>query len=284
MEKVTIYGVILYTSDELKDNLKKIVEREASPNVRNILIDLINSDILIPIINEPNKIKQFINKLRRKRPLTTIIGTLKNGKCYVIVSHNVPNSYIINTSVHEGIHLGKMQFPKEFTTINMSVYINFYSYLYKKYFEADSYNKEFFAQFIKRVTKVSKRNIVYYSTYDNILKKSFLKHTSLDKDTFNKRVDSIVDYIDKAYSDPGFRARSKDHLLLNFLLKKTYRKLFKNIFPSRSVVGQEIWYPDEIIAILSTIKPDHPNVIKSLKLIKPGKAPVIKSMTKKIVK
>ena len=49
-------------------------------------------------------------------------------------------------------------------------------------------------------------------------------------------------------------------------------------------VIQELWSSSEIIAILSTINPNHSNVIKSLKLIKPGKKPVIKDLARKIVK
>ena len=67
------------------------------------------------------------------------------------------------------------------------------------------------------------------------------------------------------------------------MIRKTYRQLFKGM-DYQAGVAQEIWNPSEIIAILSTIKPNHPNVIKSLKLIKPGKKPVIKDLARKIVK
>jgi len=264
MEKITLYGVTVYTNDELKKKLKVMISQKGHSSSKEILFKLIDDGLLIPVITEPNKIKQLLIKIRRKTHVFNILGTTQTGKCFVILSSSFKSKDIVDTALHETCHLAHRQFPKKFNEINNSIYIRFYSYFYKELFEAKSYDIKIFASFLNKVN-----NNIFEG---ELLFKAFKDHTMLSENRIEYRINMLYDILD-AISDGKLNLVSGRSFAI-MLLRKTYRKLFKDM-DYHTGVGQELWNPPEIICVLSTINPDHPNVIKSLELIKPGKKPVI---------
>lgn len=272
MTKIIIYNFPMYTSDKLKELFKKLIGKYTTGEIKKLLLENVDNGILVPIINEPSKIKQFLLKIQRKKP-PRIHGTTQNGKAYVIMEKTLPKR-TIDTALHEMIHIGHILQPKKFHMINMPLYVRFYSYYFKQLFEAKSYNKNEFTKFIKTISN----NVHYWKTYDTILYNTFKDYTTLSEKEYENRIELVMDAVD-------------DHMKLDYnniviaLLRKTYKILFKNMITDIGV-GQELWNPGEIIAILSSINSNHPNVIKSLKLIQPGKTPVVldrvKNFSKKI--
>jgi len=279
MEKLIVKGVPVYTSDEMKEQLKELIKKYGKPVSKKLMIQLVDDGMLIPITNEASKIKQLIMKIRRQQPLIGINGITENGIAYVIFSDKMSHKMIVKTSLHEIIHVAHMQSPNKFHKINLPLYIKFYSYYYKELFEAKSYDKELFNKFIKKLIKDSYGGYTHYSTYYVILESAFIKHTTLPKQQLQNRVDLIVDLIHKM-SNSDY---TPHYNIAAALLRKTYRHLFKGMDYTTGV-GQELWSPGEIIAVLSTINSDHPNVIKSLKLIQPGKKPELKNVIKRLIK
>lgn len=281
MEKIILKGVPVYTSDELKEKLKKMIKKIVGGETRTILILLIDNNMLVPIINESNKLKQLIMKIRRQQPLLNIQGVMDNGVCYVIFHDNIPDKWIVNTSLHEIIHLASFQSPQKFGTINMSLYMKYYAHFFKLLFESKSYDKEILRKFVEKlVNEEFEGGYLYPETYYNLLGDAFKDYTVLPKESFKSRrillwrcVVETLEISDKMYH----------YNLVYTLLRKTYRDLFKGMDYTAGV-GQELYFPSEIISILSTINSEHPNVIKSLELIVPGKKPVVKNLIKKIFK
>ena len=279
MEKIKLYGVDVYTSEELQEKFKNFINKHGPPVAKDLLINLVDEKVLIPIINEPSKLKQLIMKIRRRKPMM-VLGTAvpKTGVAYVIYHKSFSPQHIVDVAFHEVIHIAYIQFPKEFNAINMPLYIRFYSYYYKEYFEANGYDKKMFAKFLGEI--VGRSTITYNRTFRGLLGSAFKDYTRLPEEKFSHRIELLIAVMDQYQSD---LTQLDYYNLALALLRKTYRHLFKGMDYTSGPV-QEIWSPSEIIAILSTIKPNHPNVIKSLKLIKPGKKPVIKDLARKIVK
>lgn len=273
MEKIIIDGIPMYTNDKLKDYLIEIVNKYLESKTKELLINSINNNILIPIINEPSKVKQFILKLRRIKPLR-IYGTSSNGKAYVLMDRNLSKKDIIDTALHELIHVSYMLETNSFNKINLPLYVKFYSFYYKKIFESNSYDKEKFTEFLRELMKP----VFYWKTYDEILYDAFKDYTKLPKEKFEEMLE-LITYL----CDNNNHATADYNNVAIALLRTTYRHLFGGM-DYTSGMGAELWSTSEIIAILSTINPSHPNVVKSLSLIKPGKKAVIKTLTKKILK
>ena len=274
MTKIIIHDFPMYTSDELKELLKKMIEKYAKGEIKNLLLKNVDDGILIPIINTPSKIKQFLLKIQRKKP-PRISGVTQNGKAYVIMEKQSPQG-TIDTALHEMVHIGHVLQPKKFHMINMPLYVRFYSYYFKQLFKAKSYDKDGFTKFIKTISADSAGDYHYWSTYDTILYNTFKDYTTLSEEGYRERIELVKDAV-------------HDHMQLSYyniviaLLRKTYRILFKTMAADTGV-GAETWSPGEIIAVLSTIDSTHPNVVKSLKLITPNKKPVINDRVKNMVR
>jgi hypothetical protein len=271
MEKIIIEGIPVYTSDKLKEQLKDFINKMGSPKSKQILIQLIDDGVIIPIINEPNILRKLIMWIRKQdNYLDRLYGFARGGKCYVIFAPNHSNKVLVDATLHEVIHVAHHQFPKKFNQLNMSIYLNFYSYFYKELFKADNYNVKEFIQFVEKLTTDR--------FYVDLLYMSIKDYTKLSDDEIENTFKDII----YTFKIRNFD-RSKITFKIKMLLNASYRKLFNNI-DYRAGVYQEIRNPGEIICVLSTINPEHPNVIKSLKMIESDKEPLITKVTKKIYK
>ena len=276
MEKIILSGIPVYTSEKLRDQFKKMIDKKGDPTSKKLLIELVDTKILIPVINEPNKLKQLIMKIRKIKPIF-VLGNTWKGKAYVIFHPNQSPQTTIDTALHEVMHVSHRQNPKQFNSINMNIYVQFYSFYIKELFKTDIIDKNIFIEFIKRLTDIK---YVYYSTYDTLLPDMVRDHSRLKHKQIKERAESLASSVFNYLDKNIFKL---DNRFVGIPMRKTYRYLFKTV-DYQSDLGQELYNPAEIICILSTIKPDHPNIIKSLKLIKPGKKPIIKNINKKIIK
>lgn len=280
IEKFKLKGIPVYTSDESQEKLKEIIRKEGGSS-KDLLIDLIDEKVIISVVNNPSILKLLIAKIKKEDPRPNIVGTadMKNGVVYVLFFPGLTSKMIVDTTLHEVMHLAQAQSPKQYHSINMPIYVKFYSTYYKRAFKAKSYNKEYFTKFLERLIKDDGGMYLHEYTYINLLSRAFEKHTTLSEKEFIYRLEKILHTIynilqhKEKYNDPSIK-----------LLSITYTNLF-GVPPKYAGLGQELYSPSEIIAILSSINPSHPNIIKTLKLIKPGKKPVVSlSRVKKIIK
>lgn len=272
MEKIKVWNntIPVYTSDELKEKLKDFIDKRGYPKSKKILIQLIDDGIIIPIINEQSILRKLIMLIRRQHNnLDYLYGFQENGKCYVIFSKYHTTKELVETTLHESIHISHRQFPEIFSKLNMPIYLDFYSYFYKELFKADKYKEKDFNLFVEKLTT--------NWFYGDLLYNSFKDYTKLS----DYQIKEVFEKIHFIFEMSNFNA-DKVPFQITMLLNATYRKLFTGI-DHYSGVFQEIYNPAEIICVLSTINPEHPNVIKSLKMISPMKKPVIHKLTKKYI-
>jgi hypothetical protein len=260
-EKIEIYEIPFYTDDVLKEKFRLLLKQKGGPMTKELLVSFVDSNHLVPIINnKPGIIRRFIMKLRNEKPDTPFFGIAMRGIAYVIFDRQITkDTEIVETALHELVHVSAMRNQKAFIRINDSFYERFYSYYYKELFEAKGYDKKYLTDFINQLNTKRWSN----DTYDRILYSAFRDYSELPEESFESRI-FLVKRIINTFLRNSSRYPYYNHALA--LIRKTYRKLFKNMDYTAGV-GQELFAPDEIIAILSTINPSHPNVVKSLKLL-----------------
>jgi len=242
--------------DEYNDN-------HAPPQLEPLIQKLIQKKRIIAVITTKNLLQKLLNKIRRHRLSTTLGTAEKDGRVFIFLHDKViDRKGVILTLVHELVHVASSKNYNKFFEINKKIYINFFSYFYKKYLEAKKFDKKIFGKYIIAMKKQEKTLSLTPTNYQYI-EKAFEKYTSLDRKEFEKRLTKMLEYMDKTYDYKNVNHKYPE---ISTLLRKTYKKLF-NDFDYRTYVGQELFYPSEIISVLSSINMKHPNIVKSLKIL-----------------
>jgi hypothetical protein len=157
----------------------------------------------------------------------------------------------------------------------MDIFVNFYSYYFKLLFKAEGYNKQIFSTIIKKLTDPDYFDL---SVYDELLPEAFKGYSKVSENQIKVICESLINSSINWWENDIFKF---DNRFVGIPMRKTYRIMFKGV-DYQSGVGQELWNPAEIVCVLSTINPNHPNIVKSLKLITPGKKLAIKNIKKLI--
>jgi hypothetical protein len=183
----------------------------------------------------------------------------------------------MDLTLHEAVHYAYIQSPSNFISSNKKLLEEFYLTFFKLYFDTENYDKNAFKIVLDKIFNPS---TVYYNTYYELIPNAFRSYSNIKNDKILKeRVVNLWKYV--------YNAIEASEVFENTTIQKYMRATYKIMFNAvdyGSIHGQELYLPDEIISILSTITPNHPNVIKSLKLIVPGKSTMIKNRLKRIIK
>lgn len=262
MKKIIKHGVPLYTSDELNDKLKEFISKSrVSEKIKELLYKFIEQGILTAVINEQSKLKRLIMKLKRIRPMIYQYGFADDYGTYILFNPGTSPREIVDTALHELIHFTFRQSPKKFTSINMKLCSQFYTILYTELFKTKKYDQKKFSLFLF--------DFFMKDTYNNnLLIEAFKDYSPLSE----KEIDNLMNMIFKVwdYNEKNEAYKVPENNIVKLALEKAYMTLFKGM-DQESIVGQELYKEHEIIAILSTINPNHPNVIKTLEITKPEK-------------
>jgi hypothetical protein len=258
---VTVVGLRFETNKKLKDRFKVLLNQKGGPMTKELLINFVDNNILVPIISSPGIIKKFIMAIRGEKPQSPFYGVTisREERAYVVFDPVFKEKDIVDTALHEVVHVSYIKYTKEFTRINNALYMQFYSYYFKEYFEASSYNKTDLEAFLNDLNSL-KWN---WRTYDRYLYNAFHSYSELPEEQFDSRLALLKSIV---YTYLYRTSRFPHYNIALALIRKTYRHLFKNMDYTAGV-GQELFAPNEIVAILSTISSSHQNVIKSLKLL-----------------
>lgn len=262
MKKLTVRGITVYTSDDLKNQLKEIIEKQSPNYLTKIYTNLVDKDKLVPIEIEKHLIQKLLNKIRRHK-LSNIVGTLENKTMYVILHKFLSEKELMSIIVHESIHYVELINFSKFHSINFNIYQKFYEAVYINYLESDTYDKQQFTKFITKLVLQRKSSIIKESNYE-FLFLAFKNNTRLDEKTLEKKMYSLWDYINKTIDNKYINHK---YPLISNAIRKAYIELV-NKFDYKIMVGQEIYNPGEIICILSELNIKHPNVVKTLSLLK----------------
>lgn len=262
MEEYKIYGIKVYSNDELQTKLENVIVSHMPFELISIFQKLIKTKRLVAVILSKNMLQKLLNKIKRNR-LSYILGTATKKRMYIFWDDKVIKKQIIEIIIHESMHFTALQNYDVFFKTNLLIFYKFYSYFYKEYLKANTFDKKLFNKFIIELGKQDKNGTFKPVNYRNI-ENAFKSHTLLDIEDFEDKLTSLLNYMDDTWDDKRANGRYPEIVAL---IKKTYRKLFKG-FDEKNYVGQEMYYPSEIISVLSTININHPVIKKTLQNLK----------------
>lgn len=266
MDEYIVHGVKVYFDQEYQNELVKIIDEDTPPILKPILLKLANEKKIVAVKLSKNIIHKIMNKIKRHR-LTNVLGTTTKERIYIFMDNKTFKyaRQIIETLIHECIHYSFFKNKTIFTKINLRLYYDFYSNFYSEYLKADTFDKTYFDEFIKAMLKQDMTATLTPVNYRNI-EKGFENHTKLNKDDFENKIKTLLNYIDDDWDNKSSTYKNKEYTEITNLLKNTFRKMFGG-YDEKSFPGSVSYFPSEIIAILSTINPKHPNIIKTLKTL-----------------
>jgi hypothetical protein len=265
-EEIDFFGRKVYTSNSLKLNLKKVINKYASSNTKEIINNLIDQGKLIPVFISKTVI-DYIKKYRKLKSQS--FATTYKGKIYLFLdkfysflklsSVNEKKLFII--VIHELMHLVEQTKPKEFFSVNYKIYLNFYKSFFSEYLkvEMSKIKDKDIADLIKRIS--NKKVINFISIY-NPLFNSLYKHSKYDEQTVTNLFREFIDYLDEFYEKFVPEVPSN--------IWKAGQVAYSNISGGavNETIGQEFWTPSEIISILTELNPKHEIIEKTIKLLK----------------
>jgi hypothetical protein len=262
MKEYKIHGITVYSNDELQSNLEGIIISHMPPHLKPIFLKLIKSDQIVPFVISKNMIQKLLNKIKRHR-LSDVLGTANKQHIFILLSDNMSKPHLIETLIHEAVHYAALKNYNSFFKLNLKIFYEFYSHFYKEYLKSNKFDKELFNKFIISLSKQDKTFSLEFNNYRNI-ENAFKDYTSLDIKKFEFRLTVMLKYMDQ---DFDFKRVNGQYPEIVSLIKKTYRKMFGG-FDDRTYVGQELYYPSEIISVLSTINEKHDNIKKTLQILR----------------
>lgn len=276
------FGVKFYTSDKLKENFLKAMNKSgrAQPIVP-VLEKLIKKNEFIPCYLT-DKISKF---LLRKRPeeFKYYAGITIGKYIFVFVDNDTnifgfsSNEELSITTVHELIHKASNKFPKEFYQLFKNDLIEFYTNYWSMLFNVpkkDLSSKEVdsiisFVFFNIEKGEASNKNLTkyYHMLYDTLKDK-----TSLSEPQFRKLVTDyivLIKIVFKAMSSGSGSLIQKACMTMRHIIKPCYIT-YSNIFgikPTKikELCYQELYAPSEVISLPALIKRPSGNVYRAIK-------------------
>lgn len=268
IEEVSIKGIKAYTSSTLKKNVKKSLSKNVSSKIFKLVSSLIDQNRIIPIFTSKNIIQHFMRR-KEYHPLGTTIG----DKFYLFIESfygkfkitSVDEKELAKTVMHELMHVANNLNRKQFLKINYKVIIEFYKTFFTEYLEiknSSQVNDSIFEEIIKYQTKAKKTGTInFWKMLLPIFKKLEKYDNNMTDNDYKKAFNILGDYLDTSFE------KFTENIPTNIFksAKKAYEKIGCKVFQT---FAQEMWTASEIICILAQENPNHPNVYKTINLLK----------------
>lgn len=185
-----------------------------------------------------------------------------------IFSHT-KNKYIIDLTIHELMHKSASEKSKQFYNLFENEFILFYKNLYSEIFKL---NENIPDKNISNISKfifsneITANNKIELNKYHKVLKNNLSQYTNLEKNEFENILMfyiNVVNTFDKNMS--LFMSKQNKFKYILLPIYKSYKKTF-GINNLDTIAIQELLYPSEIIAILSSYKND-PKINKAINFL-----------------
>lgn len=268
-----IEGTTLYSSDELKDEVLKILFKESNTfnPVQKKLVELFRRDIIVPCFASSSFVKFMLSKFMANQTIDDICGMYdsRENKVYLFLDNNV-SSFLnkvdidkLNTVlIHELMHYSAFNKPGPFLNTSLKHMITYYSAVFDEIGFEDVPN-HIIGKYIKwTFTKFEKSKKVKndaLNKYEEFLHKTFTPYwyngdvAEMEQTIYNL-VKSIYDYLTnyRQFTNDVSRDTPSRHLVS--VLYHSYKKL--GISNPETFPIQEMIYPSEIMCIRSQEKQD----------------------------
>jgi len=272
VEQIPFEGKTLYTSQILKENVKKSIQKYLPKQTSAIIIKAIDNGKVVPVFLTKGIVDYII---KRKKFKSHSLGAAREGKAFIFIDRlyerfkltSVNEKKLSDIVLHELMHVIDHIDTPAFFKINYSLFLVFWKVFFTKYLDLKgTISNKIFNHIIKDQFNLiigKKRFFTFEEMYDPVFK-ALEKYSSLIPDrekTFELLYKDLIEFADKTYAERFVRIIPAD---IADAKNAAYVKITKGKTES---FGQELWNPGEILSVVAEITPNHPNVIKTLKIL-----------------
>lgn len=291
--EINIDGEKLYSSPELKSKYIEIMNNEEKTKpIISTLEKLVDNNLITPCWMNKNLFQLIKFKLFSNYAISGILGFYikKYHRIFLLMDNNVDMSlkkiwnlgkasdyWLSSLTLHEGIHMFSMTVKKRFLQFFQPELDSWYTFYFQNVFQLKVVPeimkgiRELYTFFY---TQFENNNNVEPNKYFNVVSKlldiNFRKLSQFDSNTFEQRTRdyltfSVIALNDVNKLDSLVKTRKYDHIFKPFYM--AYKKSF-NMSNVNSFCFQELWYPSEVIAIMSESKYLKSKIYSAFKKIK----------------
>lgn len=271
VEQIPFKGKTVYTTQILKENVKKSVQKYLPKQTSAIIIKAIDDGKVVPVFLTKG-IVDYI--MKRKKFKTHSLANAYQGKAFVFVDRlyerfkltSVNERDLSSTILHELMHVAEHINRVTYYKVNYNLFLMFWKAFFIEYVNLKgNVPNKIFDHILKYQINIVRKNkfFSFEEMYDPVFK-ALEKYSSLMPDKqkiFILLYRDLTKYAYKALDEdyqsviPGDIGVSKN---------SAYMRIAKG---KAETFGQELWNPSEILSMVAEINPNHPNVIKSLKML-----------------
>jgi len=261
----TVLGEAVYSSEEVKDKLKNIIEKSSLKSVYNQLSYLIDENIILPCYTSPNFIRSLMNKVFSNKIDKKSYGLYSKNhkKIYIFMSNFskmfffVNKNKLIKTLTHELMHYCCAKETSRFISIFKKDLLKFYKTFFINFFEegeniVENRNLSNILNFLMMNFELrSNINHTALYNYAYVLEKNIqIDDMILKRESIVHLLSPVKIYLQspKTYMNAITSNQNIRHIITS--IYKSYHKINVNSLPD-TIPIQEIIFPSEIIAIQS---------------------------------
>ncbi len=266
LEQVATYkGSKMYTSDKLKSKYIKAMEKNGRTKaITPILQKMMDKGTFIPAYINKNVFKLMAYRFGPDTSRKHIAGffSLDYKVIILIIDNNTKwgftsDDFMALLTVHEGMHMAAFTQKAKFISIFLDDLANYYYEVFKEIFSLKDRPKKM-KDIVKYIFykieagRIDNRDKMYVEYFEYLVK-NLSKHTSLEKNAFEKLARDWVVCIKLYWSNPMivYRNRRTFAHILN-PIARAYKTVWGKIPPYNFFV-QEIGVPSEVIAVRSEL-------------------------------
>jgi len=275
-EAATVDGAKLFSSNKLKANyLRAMAKLQRTSPISDNLQKLVETGKVLPVWMNKGVGSLTLFKIFAPTGIKMIRGfyTPEHKTIILLIDNMISwgfasNSALGDLTLHEGMHMYADVKKTTFLSLFKNELIKYYYVLFNEMFKLKN-TKVDVSPIIKFIFKYyelpelnSSRMIKQIPKYKDLLDKTFRPYTSLKQDEFTKYLndfENALTFFFKDFNTFVQNRRSYVHILTP--MYKAYKKAFgaRNL---STLCIQELVFPSEVIAILTSIKPS-PKIYKA---------------------
>ncbi|MDX1806858.1 MAG: hypothetical protein R3267_07520 [Paenisporosarcina sp.] len=269
VQQIKLDGRTVYTSEKLKENVKESVRKKLPFQVARIISEQIDYGKVIPVFLTKGIIDYVI---KRRKFRTHARGFEQNGISYVFVDTmyqkfkltSVDEYHLATIILHELLHVAEYSNRTAFYRVNGQLFIQFWKHFFTHFLKLKGNlpDKPFQSMIRFQVNKVEKKKAFsFYEMYKPLINqlREYSKLNDYDyKNFWDYFISEAVNNRDREQDDYNYSniPEAADYAYKKLTGKKT------------TSFSQEMWYSGEILSMVGTLNPKHPNVLKTLQIIK----------------
>jgi len=264
-----VSGVQLYSSESLLNGyIKAIRETDATKNLSDIIVKLVNDNRIIPCYINKGILRVLVWKLFVFGPLRQIIAlfNLEENKVFILIDNNisfigyVSNEHLSKLTLHECSHMAAYNKSSEFYKLFSKELLDFYTFYFKSLFKSQSISEKSVSKFVRFIssseTELNRDTKVIVESIRKLLL-NFRSSFEGSDENFNTIVENylrVVTLLLTIWTKNTFIEILKLKTIITPFYR-SYQTVFGINTVGRVLHCQEVIFPSEVISVYSEKTP-----------------------------